>query len=743
LLNNAFGYLKLQHKEVARDRRRLILRALAGICGLAAALSAPAGDLFLMGDRFGYAISRAQGGSCFAIAPSSIAPADASLLAMFPDNVRRPAQVLRVLDAGLSIMRIGEDDTACKDSTWAEGENLEATLGRTGIGLLQIGSGKGGVSGIHVHISEIDGEGYFSITPVRDSVRLIEAMGGSRVLLEDSAAGMLLSVDESQNRGRVIRQDHLSKLIEPFFESLPTPVLAEEPAVVEPASDGPVLAAPDIAGPDTAAPELTESEPVAPILKEPGSADLDSIDADATNAGSINTDSIDVDSTNIDSTNIDSVSPVQMETGPNDADLAKSVPTDAASQDAAQAKPRPEIVQQFFIGKQTWRNNPTIVGNRLFVGSSGRVWNEPDVLDGVYSFNIDTGERMWFVHTDADFNDLIYTEGLVVGGTDSGKVLGIGARTGTTYWSRQFYGKVHARPARLRAGVAVATSAGGLFVLSLKDGLTKARSDLDSGVRGGLVASQGELWVATVSGTLYRYMGFGEVQLRRESKIFYPDELGNELSGKAIEWYERLGKGRGQRAKFFSAPLVLDDRVILSVVRARHYDYPPVMAFLKNGTLDWIGTDPKGIVGSAFGDSRLTPASWYGRLIVADPHSNAIYSLATDSGEVVWATNLGHPEIHHRASPVVANDYVYVARQDGFLHKLQASDGKRIWSMFIGQNGYAGRTYLEDEPLPDSESEFAWDSQISHPILSTPAVSDGTIVVGTDEGYLYVIKDPD
>jgi outer membrane protein assembly factor BamB len=167
------------------------------------------------------------------------------------------------------------------------------------------------------------------------------------------------------------------------------------------------------------------------------------------------------------------------------------------------------------------------------------------------------------------------------------------------------------------------------------------------------------------------------------------------------------------------------------------------MAFMKSGQLDWIGTDPGGLVGSAFGDSRLTPASWYGRLIVADPYSNAVYSLATDSGEVVWATQLGHPDVQHWASPVVANDYVYVARHDGFLHKLQASDGKRIWSMFIGQNDHAGRTFLEDEPLPDLPSDFEWSSQISNPIYSTPAVSEGTIVVGTNDGYVYVIKDPD
>lgn len=709
-------------KKVARGRRQLILHVAGGICGLAAALSATAGDLFLMSDRVKYGITRVQGESCFAIAPASAAPEGATLQAIIPGHVRKPAELARTFSAGVAIVRIGEAGTACNNNVWNEGKNLETVLGRTGIGALQIRSSDGNVSVIHVRVGEREPGGFFSITPVQDAARLMEGMSGSRVLLEDSAAGMLLSVDVKQNRGRVIRQDHLSKLIEPFFDSLPAPVLAK-PAVMEPAATGAARTVADLTEPD-----LTASESAAPELTDTDSADLVLMD----------TDSMPADSMETDSKELESAQPESKAAGPVNSEL-----THSDSRDSAQELSRPEIVRQFFIGKQTWRNNPTIVGNRLFVGSSGRVWNEPDALDGVYSFNLDTGEKIWFVHTDADFNDLTYINGLVVGGTDSGKVLAIGARTGKTYWTRQFYGKVYARPARLRAGVAVATSAGGLYVLDLKDGTTKARSKLDAGVRAGLVAAQDELWVATVSGTLYRYVGFGEVQLRRESRVYYPDEFGNELSGKAIAWYERLGKGRGQRAKFYGAPLVLDDRVILSVVRARQYDYPPVMAFMKSGQLDWIATDPGGLVGSAFGDSRLTPASWYGRLIVADPYSNAVYSLATDSGEVVWATQLGHPDVQHWASPVVANDYVYVARHDGFLHKLQASDGKRIWSMFIGQNDHAGRTFLEDEPLPDSPSDFEWSSQNPNPIYSTPAVSEDIIVVGTGDGYVYVIKDPD
>jgi outer membrane protein assembly factor BamB len=165
------------------------------------------------------------------------------------------------------------------------------------------------------------------------------------------------------------------------------------------------------------------------------------------------------------------------------------------------------------------------------------------------------------------------------------------------------------------------------------------------------------------------------------------------------------------------------------------------MAFAKDGGLDWIGTDPDGYINSAFGDARMTPASWFEQLIFADPYSNSIYSLSSESGEVLWATDLGHPTFQHWPSPVVENDFVYVARHDGFLHKLQANDGKRIWSMYFGQHTHSGKVFSEDEILPNTGSGPVWSAQLANPIFSTPAVSGNTIVVGTNEGYLYIIRD--
>jgi len=628
---------------------------------------------------------------------------------MIPGVFRLPAQVVQSFDAGFAIVRVGEDRTACKGEHWEDGAHLEVALTRTGIGSLEIRPGDGALGRMHVHVDEVDPDGFFAISPVVDSDRLMEGMSGSQVLLENSIAGLLLSVDEARNIGRVIRQDKLSALVAPFFDSLSV--------VTELTADADAGEAAGVDASDVAKAEET-------------AADVDTGDASTGEDTAVGVDAGD-----------DVVVGFTADEDEVGSTVVDSAVVDTELPDTLQTKPRPEILHRFFIGKQTWRNNPKIVGSRLFVGSSGREWNKSDPLDGVYSFDLETGKQVWFVHTEADANDLTYIKGLVVAGTDSGEVIGIGARSGKTYWTRKFDGKVYARPVSLPTGVAIATSIGGLYVLNLKDGSTSASSRLDAGVRAGLVAAKEDLWVATESGTLYRYVGFGDVQIRRRSRIFYPDALGKKLSGIAIDWYERLGQGRGRRAKFYSAPLVLDDRIILSVVREGQYEYPPVMAFGKDGGLEWIGTDPDGYINGTFGDSRMTPASWHRHLIFADPYSNSIYALSSDSGEVLWATDLGRPTYQHWASPVVENDHVYVARHDGFLHKLRANDGKRIWSMYFGRYALAGESFLRNEPLPNMESDPEWSSQILNPIFATPAVSGNTIVVGTDEGYVYVIKD--
>ena len=85
-----------------------------GLLALAAVLSTSslAGDVFLLGDRNGYGVTRAQGESCFVIAPAWVAAKSEKIFAMQPGVYRLPATVERTYASeGFSIVRLEADSS--------------------------------------------------------------------------------------------------------------------------------------------------------------------------------------------------------------------------------------------------------------------------------------------------------------------------------------------------------------------------------------------------------------------------------------------------------------------------------------------------------------------------------------------------------------------------------------------------------------------------------------------------------
>ncbi len=408
---------------------------------------------------------------------------------------------------------------------------------------------------------------------------------------------------------------------------------------------------------------------------------------------------------------------------------------------------RPEIAWKKQIGVQSWRNNPLFVGQNVYVGSSGSSWNEPDEADGLYAFDAQSGERKWFVPTDRDFNDVAYTDGLLVGGTDGGEVVAVSAMSGKPRWKAAVEGRVYGRPAYVEGGVAVATGEGRLYLLELRNGATIGEQVLDGPVRAGIASRDTDLWVATEAGSLYQFWVFGSLgDPKSVTPVYYPDEYGDltlEAGAESpLRRYEALGQGRFSRASVYAQPVVLERKVILGFVRQTSYDYPAVATFTDGGGLAWIGSDAEDKVEDGFGNMRSAPALYENLVICGNPYSNSVYALSLEDGKVVWSTALGQPMFQHWSSPVVAGDAVYVARHDGYLHKLEARTGKRLWSLYLGHPDDAGLVLMGDEALPGGQRRTQWNPNAASPIFATPAVSKSLIAVGAGDGTLYMIRDP-
>jgi outer membrane protein assembly factor BamB len=252
------------------------------------------------------------------------------------------------------------------------------------------------------------------------------------------------------------------------------------------------------------------------------------------------------------------------------------------------------------------------------------------------------------------------------------------------------------------------------------------------------------LWVTTTAGSVYR-LNASNLATERRTAVYYPDEFGTAQQSindfpKGLERYaDDEGTRKYSRATLYAAPVILGGKVIVGFVRGTYYSYPAVMAFDADlSNVLWVGTS----FGkrSDFGNIRFSPAHYADKLIFGDPYSNRIYALSESTGSRVWVNELGQKMFQHWSSPVVRNDNVFVARHDGLLHKLRASDGTRIWSIYLGRHESAGISIMKDEALPAVHDTTLWNPEKSSSIFATPAVSGDAIVVGTNEGYLYAIR---
>ena len=116
-------------------------------------------------------------------------------------------------------------------------------------------------------------------------------------------------------------------------------------------------------------------------------------------------------------------------------------------------------------------------------------------------------------------------------------------------------------------------------------------------------------------------------------------------------------------------------------------------------------------------------------------------ALSVSDGRLLWLRAIGQPMFQHWSSPVVKDEFVYVARHDGFLHKLLARDGSRLWSIFLGLEQNAGLALLAEQDVPGASRATVWNPKHTSPIFATPALSEDTIAVGTDEGFLYLVEE--
>lgn len=365
----------------------------------------------------------------------------------------------------------------------------------------------------------------------------------------------------------------------------------------------------------------------------------------------------------------------------------------------------PKVDWSTYIGIQSWLNNPIIVGDLAVVGSSGKTWNEPDELDGIYAVELTTGITRWFLPTKDDANGVALARCTVIATSDDGHVRGVNVNTGELIWDHVVGTKVYTNPLVIGQTAWIGDSNGLVTAIDISTGSPRWTHLLPGGIRGGLTGNGDIIIAASQTGNVHALSLSGDLNWKRQVQGVY------------------------------AAPTILGDRVLLSFIRDTTYETPAVIALdLATGDTVWEASNGKGLKGG-WANIRASVAISEARAFWAEAYTDRVVALSTVTGAVEWSAPTGRCFFKQWGSPVVLGDLVIVGRMDGGLHAHDVMTGSLEWTLSLADHEHVG--------LVETRSTGSCEHKLlkGFAVLSTPAIAgDGMLVVGTEEGYLYGIR---
>ncbi len=311
--------------------------------------------------------------------------------------------------------------------------------------------------------------------------------------------------------------------------------------------------------------------------------------------------------------------------------------------------------------------------------------------------------QRWRAHTGGDiFASPVVADGRVVVGAESGYLVAFSAADGEELWRIDLGGYVARSTAVVSDGTVYAAAG---YAVTAAD-----------------VATGSIRWQAPV-----RFVGAASPTLA-DDRLLVPTQEGNlyaldPATGKEL-WRHRI------EGLVFGSVAVDDGRVFAGnesgLVYALH---------AASGREAWRATVGGAVLGS--------PAASDG-LVFVSSSAPSLTALDAASGRRVWTVPIGGT-----ASPAVAGGSVYLASEDGGLTAIDAETGAPEWYSPTGTGGRAAPTVAGPTVyLPAGRSVFAvnrtdgeplWSFPTGDEIVATAAVVDGSLYVGSRDGFVYAL----
>lgn len=143
-------------------------------------------------------------------------------------------------------------------------------------------------------------------------------------------------------------------------------------------------------------------------------------------------------------------------------------------------------------------------------------------------------------------------------------------------------------------------------------------------------------------------------------------------------------------------------------------------------------------------------------VVYVGSRDGSLYALSARDGSRRW--RYAHDATSWAiSSPSVRDSVVYEGSSDGhFFHTLRASDGRELWRVvsehsvwaspvaagpivYIAEGGYDARGAGLVRALDAATGEERWRYRVGGGVLSSPAVGDGILIVGSDDGGVYAL----
>jgi len=314
-------------------------------------------------------------------------------------------------------------------------------------------------------------------------------------------------------------------------------------------------------------------------------------------------------------------------------------------------------------------------------------------------------------------------DGKVFIGTRDGKIYCFDAFTGEKIWEYQTGGWVDSSPSVYQGTVYVGSRDGKLYALDVSTPVAKWTYSA-----GGAILSS----PIVVDGYLYFAVGYPE------KKVVCLNAQNRE-----VKWTYQTG------GYVYSSPAIEGNNLYIGANDGKFY-----CLNISNGELVWSKQTYGSIYFSAMtiGDDVV-----YGIPGDDEPY---LYAFNLQDEQIKWKTKLLNSGPVYVSSIVLGEDKIFVGcgAEPHYIFALNKNDGSLLWKepVTVGNasaSGICSSPALVDVvlyvgsaeegdlyALDASSGTFIWWEDLGSEIVSSPAVSNGWVYIGTTEGILYAYK---